>query len=335
MQLDGKSTNGLEDWLQGEDTYTLHKPVRYRFPRRRVIVGGIDDQWEGDLVDVSSLAKFNRGYKYLLTVIDVLSKYAWVVPLKDKTGTTLVKAFTKILKQGRQPSLLHTDKGREFINSRFQSFLKDKGIGFFTTENDDIKASIVERFNRTLKSRMWRYFTKHRGGKEQSRYLPVLQDLVGAYNASYHRSIKTAPIKVNARNSHDIWHTLYDRDAAAASTLRKAPKFKTGARVRISKTRRTFKKGYLPNWSEELFTVVRRQPGVLPHVYTIQDDAGDLIKGTFYEQELQRVKDTTTVFLIDQILRRKGDRMFVSWLGYPASFNSWIRKSDLVNVYKR
>ena len=149
---DGKfqlSRNKIRIWLRQKDTYTLHRPVRYRFKRNRVIVGGIDKAWEADLVIMDSLSKENNGYKYILTVIDVLSKYAWVEPLKTKSGENLVKAFEKILKKGRKPEKLHSDKGTEFTNKLFQSFLKHK-ITFFTTYNET-KASLVERFNRALK----------------------------------------------------------------------------------------------------------------------------------------------------------------------------------------
>ena len=105
--------------LQSKDTYTLHKPVRYNFPRNRVIVTGIDDQWQADLVDISSLARFNKGYKFLLTCIDVFSKFAWVVPLKNKTGESLVNGFQSILDLGRSPEKLQTDKGTEFLNRNF------------------------------------------------------------------------------------------------------------------------------------------------------------------------------------------------------------------------
>ena len=109
----------VREWLRENETYTLHKPVRYKFKRNRVIVNEIDDQWQADLVDVSSLSRFNKGYKFLLTCIDVFSKYAWVVPLRNKTSTSLVNAFQSILDTGRSPDKLQTDKGLEFLNAPF------------------------------------------------------------------------------------------------------------------------------------------------------------------------------------------------------------------------
>ena len=128
--------NKIRSWLQKQDTYTLHKPMRYRFKRNRVVVGAMDEQWEADLVIVDSLSKHNNGYKYILTVIDVLSKYAWAEALKSKTGQSLVEAFNKILKKGRKPESFHTDKGTEFTNRPFQKLLKDNKIRFCTTQNE-------------------------------------------------------------------------------------------------------------------------------------------------------------------------------------------------------
>jgi len=139
-------------------------------------------------VEVQPLAKYNCGIRYLLTVLDVLSKYAWVQPLKAKTGVALVKAFHKILKQGRQPNRLQTDRGTEFYNLTFQRWLKDQRIPDFSTEGD-AKASVVERFNRTSKERLYRYFTT----ANTLRFDDVLPELVQGYNATRHRSIGMAP----------------------------------------------------------------------------------------------------------------------------------------------
>ena len=159
--------------LEQDLAYTLHKPRRRRFPTVPVIVGGLDDQWVADLVEVQPLAKYNRGIRYLLTVLDVLSKYAWVQPLKDKTGVALVHAFEKILKGRRHPNRLQTDRGKEFYNRTFQRWLDEQDIQHFSTEGD-AKASVVERFNRTLKERLYRYFT----ATNTLRFDDVLPELV-------------------------------------------------------------------------------------------------------------------------------------------------------------
>ena len=317
----------ITKWLSSQDTYTLHKPVRRHFSRSKVIVGGIDHQWQADLVDVSRLVSQNRSVKYLLTCIDIFSKYAWVLPLKNKTGDTLVKAFENILFQsGRKPIRLQCDQGKEFTNATFQQFLKKQGISFFTTYNEEIKASVVERFNRTLKSKMWKYFTRN----DTQTYVDVLDDLVRSYNHSYHRSIKMQPVQVNQENQEDVWQHLYGE--VSPPPCYKPPKFRTGDQVRISKFKKVFKKGYSPNWSEEIFTIdgIKR---TVPVQYYIRDESDTVLKGSFYEQELQKIVKKNTVYHIEAILdeRKKKNRqqILVKWTGYPSSMNSWIYKSHL------
>ena len=145
-------------------------------------MAGIDTQRQADLADLSKLSKSNDKQRYLLCIIDVFSKYAWVAPIKEKTGKNLVIAFKSVLKSGRCPKHLQTDKETEFKNKEFQNFLKTKKIHFFTTENSETKASIVERFQRTLKTRMWKYFTHHC----TLRYVDILPKLIHGYNHAYH-----------------------------------------------------------------------------------------------------------------------------------------------------
>jgi hypothetical protein len=286
-------------------------------------VYGIDHQWQVDLVDLGKLASYNKGFKYLLTCIDVLSRYAWVVPLKDKTGKTLTEAFEVIFKLGRQQIRLQTDRGTEFTNRVFQKFLKENNVHFVTTDNDETKASIVERFNRTLKTKMWKYF-KHR---ETLTYVDVLPDMVASYNHTVHRIIGIPPAEVTWANQTTASKRPYGRKGPTKSC-----KFSPGDRVRLSKTKRTFKKGYLPNWTEELFTVVKCIE-TSPPVYLVKDDHGEILEGTFYAEELQKVIKTDDVYKIETILKkRKKERKvqyLVKWLGYPESFNSWIFKHDL------
>ena len=259
----------IKDWLSKQDVYTLHKPVRWRFRRRRIFTSGIDDLWQADLVDMSAISKYNDVYKFLLTCIDVFSKYAWAIPLKNKSSKSIVTAFTKLFEK-RIPANLQTDKGTEFVNALAQKLFEENRINFYTTENDDVKASVVERFNRTLKSKMWKYFTF----KGTHRYVDVLNDLLHSYNNTYHRTIKMSPSEANRDNESEIRKTIYKP--------KEKPKWllKLGDRVRISKTRRHFKKGYLPNWSDELFTVAVRHP-TDPPTYEIDDYDKERVKGKF------------------------------------------------------
>jgi transposase InsO family protein len=169
-------------------------------------------------------------YTFLLCAIDVLSKYAWVVPIHQKTGKEMIRALQQIFKDGRRPIRIQSDQGKEFTNRELRQA--------FTTRNVETKASIVERFQRTLKACMWRYLTKHK----TRRYVDVLPDLVHSYNHTYHRSIRRAPAQVNAKNILKVWKTLYGKPGKQETSG-----LKVGDRVRISKAKRTFEIGYLPN----------------------------------------------------------------------------------------
>lgn len=174
------SRDEVKRWLESQDAYTLHRPSRRKFPRLHYNVTNIDDLWEADLIELRNLKSYNDGYSYLLVIIDVLSKYAWVEPLRNKTSDCVTRALQLVLarSEGRAPVYLQTDKGKEFIASPMQKFLEENDIRFRVARNPDVKAAVVERFNRTLKERMWRFFT-HRNTR---RYVRVLQDIVCAYN---------------------------------------------------------------------------------------------------------------------------------------------------------
>ena len=313
--------------LQQDLAYTLHKPRRRRFPTLPVLVGGLDDQWVADLVEVQPLAKYNRGIRYLLTVLDVLSKYAWVQPLKAKTGVALVKAFNKILKQGRQPNRLRTDRGTEFHNHTFQRWLKDHGIDHFFTEGD-AKAAVVERFNRTLKERLYRYFT----AANTLRFDDALPQLVQGYNATRHRSIGMAPQDVTWENEEAVWKRLYEKRLKAK---RFKAKLKVGDRVRLNNIHRTFEKGYLPGWTEEVFVVHRVVPGPVP-TYKFHEWDETPVKGTFYDADLQKVHvSDQALFRIEKVLKRQKDRLLVKWKGWPDKYNSWIASQDETPLQKK
>ncbi len=307
----------VKQWLSKQDTYTLHKPVRWRFRRRKIFSVGIDDLWQADLADVSSLAKYNDNNRYILTCIDVFSKQARAVPIKKKSGDLLTAAFLGFLND-RKPTHLQTDKGTEFLNRTFQKMLKDWNIAFYTTENEDIKASVVERFNRTLKTKMWKYFSY----KNTLRYVDVLDDLVRSYNETFHRSIQMAPTEVNAQNESLVRRRLYGPKKIPTEW-----KYAVGDKVRISRARRVFKKGYLPSWTEEIFYVATRQP-TDPQTYELIDSAGEKLKGKFYEEELQKIIKEDDVYKVEKILktRSRGGKKeyFVKWKGYPDKFNSWV-----------
>ena len=316
------------EFLKNEDAYTLHRPARKHYSRNKTIVGGIDRQWQADLADMSDIAKHNDGYRYLLTVIDCFSKYAWAIPLKKKDSQTVLEGFQSLFKISapRIPKKLHTDKGKEFLNKEVQDYFKTKNIFHFVT-NSDTKAAIVERFNRTLKTRMYAYFS----GNNTYRYLDILTDLLKNYNASYHRTIGMKPIDVKENHSNKIWNRMYG--SLSSFTGKQHKKDST---VRISKVKGIFEKGYLPSWSEEIFKISDSLNRTKP-VYKLKDYQDEEIAGTFYPEEIQPItKDPNATFHIEKVIQKRKSKgikeALVKWKGWPQKFNSWIKEVDLIKL---
>ena len=312
----------VDRWFEEQLTYTLHKPARVRFTRNKTIVKSIDDQWQADLCDMQSKSQDNDDNTFILTCIDCFSKYAWAESLQQKSADDIIKAMERIFASGRKPKRLQTDKGSEFTNVKVQTFLRKHNVTFFTTDSEQ-KASIVERFNRTLKTRMFKYFTN----ANTYRYVDVLQALVNGYNATYHRSIKMQPNNVRRVHQSIIRQRLYGVSKKERYRT-KTYKYDVGAWVRISKQRLTFDKGYTPNWSEEIFVVRERRLQREP-VYLLRDLNGENVTGTFYEPELQRVREPSE-YRVEKVLRSRTTRngvkeYLVKWKGYDSSFNSWVK----------
>ena len=312
------------EYWQKELADELHKPIKRNFTRRRVIVNGVDEIWCSDLVEVQQFSKWNKGYRYLLMVLDVFSKYGWIIPLKDKKGETVTEAFKMIIKEGRKPEYLWTDKGKEYYNKHFKDLLEKNKITLYSTENEE-KSSVCERWNKTIKTKMWKQFTV----QGNTQYLDMLPKLVKDYNNTKHSSIKMTPTEASKKkNQVIVYFNLYGDMEQVSSK----PKFKVGDRVRISKyKRKTFDKGYTPNWTEEIFTVDKIQYSN-PITYKLKDLNNEEIQGSFYEPELLKAKQE--VFRIDKVIRRdyKKKQALVKWKGYSDDFNTWIPIKDLKEI---
>ena len=310
--------------LRHELAYTLHKPVRRRFPTSPVLVFGPYEQWAADLVDTQNTSKWNKGTKYLLCVIDVFSKFAWVEPLKTKKGVDVALALTKIFNSrlaAQYPTSLQTDAGKEFYNSTVQKLLKDNSIRHFSTSGDT-KASVVERFIRIFKQRLYRYFTTF----NTLTYLTSLPNLVKGYNASPHRSIGMAPKDVTFENTPKVWETLYGKKLRQKQQV---PSLKVGDRVRLNKKNRPFKKGYLPGWTEEVFVITEARGGNVP-TYKVSEWDDTPIRGTFYSEDLQKVEvRDDDLFRVERIVKTKGPNVLVRWKVWPPKYDSWIPKSSI------
>ena len=311
------------DGMKKEDTLDvkrgiineLHRPARKKFHRRKVYIKGLNDVWEIDLVEMKPYAKFNGGMKYILTVIDVLSKYAWGIPLRNKNGKDVTAAMEKVFKQShpRKPKHIHSDQGTEFYNEHFKKLMEKKNINLYSTYTH-MKASIVERFNRTLKSLMWKEF----GVQGNYKWIKILPELLKKYNTNVHRTIGIRPIDVKRKHVKELLEKVNTINDGVSRTV----KFKPNDIVRISKYKTLFAKGYTPSWTTELFTVDRVRK-TIPPVYYLRDMNGDLIKGAFYGEEMQKTRYPDT-YLVERVLKRRKNKLFIKWLGMDSSHNSWI-----------
>ena len=323
------SLDYVKNWLSGENTYTLHKPARRNFPREHVFVSSPNEQFQADLVDMQQFSSSNKGFKYILTVVDCFSKYAFAEPLKNKSGVDVKKAFEKVFKQ-RIPDKLQTDRGTEFTNPNVQNYLKSLGVHFFTTFNTTFKCSIVERFNRTLKSKMYKYFT----AKGTRNYLEVLPKLIDSYNHTIHRSIKTQPANVTDKNKKDVFFNLYHCKDEREYLLSKhhTNKLQPDQTVRMSYELNPFDKRFYPNWTDVIYTVDKSIKG--KPLYVLKTFDGKVLPRRYYPEEVQKVKEN--LYRIEKIVRRQTRNgkpgFIVKWLGYSPEHNSWVQEEDIRNV---
>ncbi len=312
------------EWLRKRQSYTLHKPARKRFKRNKTIVFYKDELWQMDLCDMSALKTYNNDITFLLTIIDVFSKFAFVKPLLNKRGPTVLNAFLEIVNENdRKCDKLQSDMGTEFTNRGFRAAMKKMDIHFYITYSEN-KAAVVERFNKTLKTRMWRYFTH----KNTYHYLDVLDQLVDGYNSTPHRGIKgRTPESVTENNNLTVWRESHKLQPKRRISY----KFDVDDKVRISRDKGTFEKGYVDNWSEEYFIVYEKLPRS-PPVYRLKDLNGQELKGVFYEKQLQLVTPGE-VYPISKVLKRSKNRALVSWRGWPSpDFDSWVPLADIRKI---
>ena len=250
----------------------LHKPIIRKSNKRKVYSQFKDNIWGVDLADMQSLSRKNKGIKYLLCAIDLYSKYAFVIPMKDKKGISIVNPFNKIIKQSnRKPNKIWVDQGGEFYNNVFEKWLSDNDINMYSTYNEG-KSVLAERFIRTLKNKLY----KHMTATGKNVYYDVLDDVVNKYNNTKHSTIKMKPIDV--KNNKRVYIDEHNE---------KDSRFKVGDRVRISRYKNIFAKGYTPNWSKEIF-IVDKINDTVPYTYNLKDLNDEEIIGSFYDKELQK-----------------------------------------------
>lgn len=297
----------------------IHSPARRNYVRIKTEMRGISDTLQADLVEMIPFARLNRGNKYILTAINIFSKKAYARPLKNKSAEEVKAALENILDSlGHQIKHIHTDRGKEFYNATVRAMLQSRNIHLYSTFSR-MKAAICERFNRTLKSRMWKHFSLHRTNE----WIEILPELVAEYNDTKHRTIKMKPDEVDKHNEEQLLFTIYNNSAPISPKI----KFKVGNSVRISKNKHVFEKGYTPNWTTEIFTI-RKVQTTNPITYLLRDWRNVDVEGVVYTEELLMAK-YPDVYLVEKILKRRDDQVYVKWLGFDDEFNEWIDNSQL------
>ena len=317
--INNKQRFGLGNFTMKDLSEELNKPVINKFKRKKVIVNHIDEIHSCDLVDMIKYSRVNRGYKHIFTNIDIFSKYAWSFPIKSKKISDIKPCFQKIFKE-RKPKYIWSDQESSFFSKEMLTFFKDNNVKIYHTHSN-LKAVVIERFNRSLRELMMKSFVKN----NNTVYYNILPELIKKYNNRFHRTIKMRPIDVNKSNEKHINNTVYNYDIT-----NKKPKYKINDLVRISLKRRELfdKPSANIKWSEELFKIYKiNKSNVI--TYQLKDMNNEIIKGIFYEKELQLTKNISDEYIIEKILRTNKNKIYVKWRGYSNNFNSWIDKNSV------
>ena len=327
----------IRQWLQDQESYSLTRSARRKYSRSRVIVAGIDCQWDMDLMDMVDIAKRNDGYQYVLVAIDIFSRFAHCQAIKSKKGVDIVKALQVILKGRRKPKTIRTDRGMEFRSREVNKYLKTQNIHHFYALKTETKANYSERLIKTLKHKLFRYMMKSR----TQRYIDILQDTVQSYNQTVHRSLGEAPASISKDNEGEsrlkqylLRHATDKTKKKRKNKIKRPYRLEIGQTVRLSHVRGLFDREYSQKWTGEIFKIKTcfKREGI--PVYRLESWDEEKVEGTLYEQELQsiRVDDSTEYFIQDILKRRvrnKRKEVLVRWLHWPQKYDSWIPEEEV------
>lgn len=319
---------GGKEFLSKQDAFTLHHRYRKNFKRRKVIGGGLNNTVHADLADMQNIKRDNKGVGYILVVVDCYSRTVFLQPVKRKTAEFMTKAIKQVFTAMRRRfgyicSNFVSDRGTEFYQRQVKDLFNSQNINHYSTFTE-MKACMAERMIRTVKGRLYKYFT-HTG---KYKWLHVLQQIATAINNTVNRSIKKKPIDVQAG---DVDEEQEEISREAKKHLSK--KFKVDDPVRVSKIRGTFDKSYVQSWTDEVFYVSKVKLNFKPPYLKLRDYQGNELDGIFYFQECQKITEPDA-YRIEKVLRRRTrngvKQAFVKWMGYSNEHNSWINASDVV-----
>lgn len=321
----------IRNFLISRDEYTLHKPVTHKFDTHHIVVGGPNQLHQGDLVDMGyNSAKFNDNVHFLLVIYDCFTKMAFVQPLQNKTGKSVLEGLMTVYKDRDTPTSFTSDSGKEFVNKVCQKWFNDNDIRFSVAHGIH-KAMFVEKYNKFLKTHLSRYMTLH----NTLRYIDILQDVVTSYNNTYNTVTGYKPVDVNETNAKEIFLRMYGSPNDWFKNLKK-PKFQLGTHVRITRQKGKFEKGYEETYTREIF-VISKILNTNPREYKIKSLKGDEIEGRFYEKELADViMSDDTLYPIEKIIRKRTrngvKQYYVKYKGWDASHNEWVNENQIDDI---
>ena len=279
--INSKQKLGMGNNFTMEDlSNELNKPVINKFERKKVIINHIDEVHSCDLVDMTKYSRINKGYKYIFTNIDIFSKYAWSFPIKSKKIQDIKPCFQKIFKE-RKHFYIWSDQESAFFSKEILKFFEHSNVKIYYTHSN-LKAVIIERFNKSLRELMMKEFVKN----NNTIWYNILPNLIKTYNNRYHHTIKMKPIDVNKSNEKHIKNTIYSYNITS-----KIPKFKINYIIRISLKRRQLfdKRSGNIKWSEELFKIYEiNKSNVI--TYKIEDLNNEIVKGIFMKKSFKKQK---------------------------------------------
>nr|CAD2179396.1 unnamed protein product [Meloidogyne enterolobii] len=318
------------EYLEGNRTYTIHRPRRVRFKRSRTMPAGYLTDVQCDLADFQKLSRQNNGYNYALVSIDVLSKRVFAEPVRTKKSKDMVPAFENIFQRMEMlPHRIFSDKGTEFTSKEMMEFFKQKDIEKFTPNASTVKASLAERCIRNIKQRLYRYMSE----KHTLKWTEALHKIVNAINHSKSRALGgLRPVDISFKNARKIRKKIYGK--IGVNPNNKKTRFQKDDYVRMSRNKNIFSKGYLPNYSDEILQVDLVKNKANPNRYRVRDEKGEKFEGYFYPEELTKVrKDEYTSYRIEKILRKRNKKdgskeYLVKFFDYPDP--EWINESQFV-----
>lgn len=316
-----------------ETAKELHKPFRRNFARVRTTFTHKDETWAMDLIQMDEWAKENDGAKYILVVVDGFTRYAWAWPLTSKEAPVVFSAFENIIERSkRKPTVLWVDEGKEFYNKYFAQWCKQNKARMVSSHGE-VKSALAERMVRTIREQIWYRFTE----LNTRRWISFLPQIMKWYNSRKHRTLGMSPEEASLpKNAARVFAIVGPRRHPTSIADDRKEAFKIGDKVRIARIKGKFEKGFMPNWSHEIFTVdriIQDHDVTQPLMYGLRDNRGQMIHGGFYAAELQKVSPKIAdVRLVEKVLKKrtvKGHKeVLVKWLG--TSQEDWIPEENVV-----